>query len=238
MLWYKAWLETRSRFLISLIGIVALCSYIVFHGDRAVRSYRATRYFYWVLSDGHQLLAIMWILAVTLLMMGGLVREKASGASPFTLALPVSRTRLIAVRIGMGFLQAMALVIVPWSAMFLLTCTLGKTHSFAQTWFYILLLAGGGLVFFALAVLISSLFEGEYTAPVVSFGIVFAVGIVFDRAELRPYSPWTFVMGTRYMNWQTYFLREPIPWLHLGVSVCIAVLLLMASVKIIQKREF
>ena len=34
MLWYKAWLETRSRFLISLIGMVALCSVFVLHGDR------------------------------------------------------------------------------------------------------------------------------------------------------------------------------------------------------------
>ena len=31
MLWYKAWLETRSRFLVSLIGMVALCSWWVFH---------------------------------------------------------------------------------------------------------------------------------------------------------------------------------------------------------------
>ncbi len=30
MLWYKAWLETRSRFLISLIGMVALCSFLFF----------------------------------------------------------------------------------------------------------------------------------------------------------------------------------------------------------------
>ncbi len=36
MLWYKAWLETRSRFLISLIGMVVLCSVLVFHGDRHV----------------------------------------------------------------------------------------------------------------------------------------------------------------------------------------------------------
>ena len=34
MLWYKAWLETRSRFLISLVGMVALCSVFVLHGDR------------------------------------------------------------------------------------------------------------------------------------------------------------------------------------------------------------
>jgi ABC-type transport system involved in multi-copper enzyme maturation permease subunit len=39
------------------------------------------------------------------------------------------------------------------------------------------LLVGGGLFFFAVALLVSSLIEGEYTAPVVSFGIVLAIAV-------------------------------------------------------------
>ena len=34
MLWYKAWLETRTRFLIALLGILCLCSYSVLNGER------------------------------------------------------------------------------------------------------------------------------------------------------------------------------------------------------------
>jgi len=166
MLWYKAWLETRSRFLISLLGIVAVCSFDVYLGDRnALPSTKAVDY-YLVLINGHMVLAMMWVIATTLLMMGGLLREKASGMSSFTLALPVSRAHLVLVRIGMGLMQSVVLAIVPWSVMFLIGATVGKTHSVSLTIFYIVVLLGGGSLFFAIALLISSLVKalgGKFT---------------------------------------------------------------------------
>ena len=184
MLWFRAWMETRARFLISLLGIVALCSYSVFHGDREALSYTKIDYYYAVLHFGHSLLATMWVVAVTLLTMGGLLREKAVGTSSFTLALPVSRGRLMGVRIAVGMIQAMVLVMVPWSAMFLIGGFFGKTHSISQAWFHIVLLAGGGLLFFAIALLVSSLVEGEYTAPIVSYGIVIAIAVALSDDEI------------------------------------------------------
>jgi ABC-type transport system involved in multi-copper enzyme maturation permease subunit len=239
VLWYKAWLETRSRFLISLFGIAALCSYNVFHEDRLLPlDYPRLAYYYRVLHGGHLILAPMWVLAVTLLMMGGLVREKAIGVSSFTLALPVSRTRLMSVRISVGLIQAMALAILPWSAMFLVANLTGRAHSIAQAGFHLVLLAGGGLVFFALALLISSLVEGEYTAPMVSYGILIALAVAIGRGFLRPYSPWEFIMGEEYIDIHTFLLVGPIPWLHLAVSILLAALLTAISVKAIQRREF
>jgi ABC-2 type transport system permease protein len=46
MLWYRAWLETRSRYLISLIGIVAICSFMIFHWDTNALSYVKADYYY------------------------------------------------------------------------------------------------------------------------------------------------------------------------------------------------
>ncbi len=100
MLWYKVWLETRARFLICLAGTTALCAYRVYdlaHGaDAGVK----ISYYYFIIRSGQQLLQLMWLVSVTLLMMGGLLQEKANGSAAFTLALPVSRTRLTSVRIG------------------------------------------------------------------------------------------------------------------------------------------
>jgi hypothetical protein len=45
-----------------------------------------------------------------------------------------------------------------------------------QAAFHVVLLAGGGIVLYAIALLTSSLVEGEYTAPMVSFGILVLVG--------------------------------------------------------------
>jgi ABC-type transport system involved in multi-copper enzyme maturation permease subunit len=144
MLWYKAWLETRSRFLICLLGMVALCSASVLYGDRNVAYEVGSDYYNYVLFEGHQLLVLMWTLATTLIMTGGLLREKANGSSSFTLALPVSRRRLMVVRICTGLTQAFVLAIVPWVAMFSVNSVFGKTRSFSQAGCYLLLLLGGG----------------------------------------------------------------------------------------------
>ncbi len=90
MLWYKAWLETRSRFLIALVGAVALCSrlVVVFLNKGAPNQLSQ------VLHATHETLAAVWLLAVTLIMMGGLLRERAVGSSSFTLSLPVSSIAL------------------------------------------------------------------------------------------------------------------------------------------------
>jgi ABC-2 type transport system permease protein len=238
MLWYKAWLETRSRFLICLIGITALCSFAVYHGDRQALSYTGLDYYRYVLLNVHAMLCESWVLAVTLLMMGGLVREKAIGSSSFTLALPVSRRRLMAVRIGMGLLQAFALAIVPSGAMFLIGSVFGKTRSVTQAAFCLALLLGGGLLFLALALLISSLVEGEYTAPVVSFGILIAIATLFGDRSLRIYSPLAFITGFEYRDRHTWLLVGPIPWLHIAAYLLLAAALIIASVKVIERGQY
>jgi hypothetical protein len=56
-----------------------------------------------------------------------------------------------------------------------------------QVGFYVLLLIGGGSAYLAMAVLVSSLVEGEYTAPAAAFGLVLLSAIIFD-AWLRLYN--------------------------------------------------
>ena len=238
MLWYKAWLETRSRFLISLVGMVALCSVFVLHGDRDAIYEVPANYYNYVLFAGHQILVMMWVLAVTLTMMGGLLREKAAGSAAFTLALPVSRGRLMMVRICTGLIQAATLAIAPWVAMFSAGSIFGKTHSVSQAAYYLVLLLGGGLLFFGMAVLVSSLIGGEYTAPVVSFGAVIITAVALSGAALRHYSPWGFMTGSEYLNRQTNLLLLPIPWLQAVIYIFLAGLLLAISVGAIQRREF
>jgi ABC-2 type transport system permease protein len=218
--------------------MVALCSVFVLHGDRDAIYDVPADYYNYVFFAGHQILVMMWALAVTLIMMGGLLREKATGSSAFTLALPVSRTRLVMVRICMGLAQAVVLAIVPWTAMFTVGSIFGKTHSVSQAAFYLVLLLGGGLVFFAMAVLISSLISGEYTAPVISFGAVIVTAVALSSAALRRYNPWEFMTGLEYLNRHTNVLVLPVPWLQAAIYIFLAALLLALSVRVIQQREF
>jgi len=236
VLWYKAWLETRSRFLTSLATLTIFSAVFVHHAEGLQRPEETVAYNR-LLYIAQQYIVVMWILAVVLLGMGGIVREKATGASSLTLSLPVSRALLLGVHVGVGIFQAIALAGVPWTAIFLISSHAGMPILISQVGFYVLLLVAGGLVYFAMAVLISSLVEGEYTAPAVAFGLVFLTTIAFD-SWLRPLNLWRLITGDFYIDRHTFLLTGHFPWL--GALACLSVVgaMLLLSVKVVQRREF
>jgi ABC-type transport system involved in multi-copper enzyme maturation permease subunit len=238
MLWYKVWLDTRARFVVSLCGMVALTSFIVYHGEESALSYAKADYYDSMFHGAHDMLSIVWVMAVTLLMMGGLLREKAAGVSSFTLALPVSRARLMRVRILMGLCQAMALIVIPWAAMLLVGRLTGKIPLLSQAGFHMVLLASGGMLFFAVALLVSSLIEGEYTAPIVTFGSLIGLGVALVDPPFRTYNPWRFIFGAEYRDNHASMLRGPLPWTMMAAWLSIAAVLTVLSIAIIEKREF
>jgi ABC-2 type transport system permease protein len=236
VLWYKAWLETRSRFLTSLATLTLFSGIFVHHAQGLVRPEWKSD-FNRLLFVNQQFLVIMWILAVVLLGMGGIVREKAMGTSSLTLALPVSRARLLGVRVGIGVLEAIVLGVLPWVVVFFVSSIGNKPILITQVVSYVLLLVGGGLVYFAMAILISSLVAGEYTAPALAFGIVLLAAMLFD-AWLRQFNLWRLVTGDLSIDRSTYLLSEQLPWLGIFASLCTAALMFLASTVVVQRREF
>jgi ABC-2 type transport system permease protein len=234
MLWYKAWLETRSRFLIALVGCTALCSRLVF----VFLQKEAPRQVGQVLHATHETLAATWLLAVTLIAMGGLLREQAAGSASFTLSLPVTRWRLMAVRIALGFLEAVALAIVPWMAMLLAAKVAANRVFVGQAALHLLLLLTGGLFFLALAYLVSSFVAGEYTAPVVTMVLIILLAYEFDADKLRSFSPWAFMRGEDYFHWRTALFSGPVPWLPASTFLAIAAVMIIVAIMAVQQRDF
>ncbi len=236
MLWYKAWLETRSRFLTCAATLTLFSGIFVHHAQGLLRPEWKSD-FNRLLFINQQFLVIMWVLSVVLLGMGGIIREQAIGTSSLTLALPVSRRRLLGVRIGTGVLEAFVLALVPWVAVFFVSSLGRRPVSITQVASYVLLLVGGGLVYFALAILVSSLVSGEYTAPALAFGIVLLAAILFD-AWLRQLNVWRLVTGDFSIDRTTYLLSAHLPWLGILSSLSAAALMLLASTIVLQRRDF
>jgi ABC-2 type transport system permease protein len=234
MLWYKAWLETRTRFLIALTGMTVLCAWRVYDLNHQAPSWATLNYYYFTLRSGHELLNFMWLIAVTLLMMGGLLQEKSNGSISFTLALPESRARLMAVRIGAGLLEAAALLTVPCAAIYGVAWLTGPAHSLKQVLFYLLILASGGAVFAGTALLISSLVEGAYTAPTISAGILLLCG--------NAPKSWAFVNPMDFMSPRNHIgdanlVTGPWPWGHAAVYLAVASILIWTSVRVVLRRD-
>ena len=241
MLWYKAWLETRGCFLACLITLTLFCFIFVHHAQEiAFRGDGLSRPggpadFYRLLYVNQQFLVIMWVVSAVLLGMGGLVREKAVGVSTFTLSLPVSRARLFGVRVATGIFQAAALAILPWCAVFLASSSAGMPIRLSQVSSYILLLLGG-FSYFAMAILVSSFVEGEYTAPAISFGVVLLTAIAFD-AWLRPFSLWRLIAGDLSIDRHT-FLLSSFPSRGVSASLAAALFMLLLALYRIRRRDF
>jgi ABC-2 type transport system permease protein len=242
VLWYKAWLETCGRFLACLITLTLFCFIFVHHAQEiAFRGDGLSRPggpadFYRLLYVNQQFLVIMWVVSAVLLGMGGLVREKAVGVSTFTLSLPVSRARLFGVRVATGIFQAAALAILPWCAVFLASSSAGMPIRLSQVSSYILLLLGGGFSYFAMAILVSSFIEGEYTAPAISFGVVLLTAIAFD-AWLRPFSLWRLIAGDLSIDRHT-FLLSSFPSRGVLASLAVALFMLLLALHRIRRRDF
>ena len=239
MLWYKAWLETRARFLTLLATVTAVCGFFIYHaqGDM-LPGWRLERDFDRLLLINQQILVFLWIFSVVLLGMGGIVREEAIGTSSLTLALPVSRARLVGIRVGLGIIEAVALGVVPWTAVFIVSSLAGMPILITQVGLYLLLLVGGGLVYFAAAVLVSSLVSGEYTAPCVAFGAILLPTILSDAYLPLCLNNRRLVTGSFSVDTITYLVSGHLPWLGILASLFAAGLLLWASILVAQRREF
>ena len=182
-------------------------------------------------------MAILWIMSVLLVGMGGIVHEKAVGTSSLSLSFPVSRGRLQHTRVGVGILQVVVLGVVPWLTIFMVSVHANMPVLITQVGFYVALLVSGGLVYYAMAILVSSLIEGAYTAPALAIGLVFLSVIILD-SWFKRVSLWGFLTGAFYIDKKTFELTGHFPWL--GTLVCIgaATLMLVASTKAVQRHEF
>jgi ABC-type transport system involved in multi-copper enzyme maturation permease subunit len=172
MLYYKAWLESRTRFCLSAITLAGLCVLFVLCQRETLTSFTDEPvsyigYIWRAIYKGY--LRELFVLMVLLLGMGGLMREKAHGTACFTLAIPASRLRLVAARALVGFGEIAILSFVPAMVTPALSTFVHRSYPLSQALQFGLLWTVGGVLIFGLGFIASAIFSGEYTAPVAAF---------------------------------------------------------------------
>ncbi len=187
MLWYKAWEESRTRFMITALVLAGFCFFAtLFHqqigsfgsGDTSARIYH--------LIYGGTAKGIFAILSI-FLGLGGLIRERAHRTATFTLALPVSRLRLIGTQIGVGLSELAVLSFLPALLIPLLSRLAREPYRFADALHFSVLWLVCGSIIFASAYFLSVVLEGEYTAPVACYILLMLQALIASWGPLRPY---------------------------------------------------
>jgi ABC-2 type transport system permease protein len=231
MLWHKAWLESRARFLLGVASVATASGYAWYRHQFVYQGLARTTF----------------IMFCFVLAMGGLLRERAVGTAPFTLALPFGRVRHVVTRAAVGGLQVAALAAVPALLVTLLPSAVGHPYPPRQALHFTAFWLAGGWTLFAVAFLASCLLPGEYTPFVVSWTLFFAHTVTTQLARLThpALEGWVFTLqeimsGFRvpYIDARTHALVGPFPAAIVATLGAIGVSLIAAAALSIARRDF
>ncbi len=181
MLWYKSWLETRSRFLIGLavlmltaagaviayprvVALLPLVPTVTVNGElgrrikegaELIRTYRGYVWSQWLRQGMTNMLSLFAVLLGT----GGLLSQASGGGALFTLSLPISRKELLGVRAATGLAELMALAFVPPLLVPILSPAVGASYGVGDALVHGLCLFVAAAVLFSMACLLSTVFS-------------------------------------------------------------------------------
>jgi ABC-2 type transport system permease protein len=229
MLVYKAWRETRARFLISAATLGWFCAAFVVLRPRI--QYMARRPFADAIIDSIYTGGVrnIFVLLVVAFGMGGLAQEQARGSAAFTLALPLSRGRLVFSRAGIGLLEVAALALVPTAAVLGLAPLTGESFGTGEALLYSTQWAATGVVLFAVSFLTSVRLTGGPAALTVTILLVATYASILNVAALRAIPALNIFA----------LMDRPHPSAgRLGSAVLVALVLIAAAARATERQDF
>jgi ABC-2 type transport system permease protein len=247
MLWYKAWRESRVRFLMIVAVWTFLCAGLMLRArtgfpppERPDLPYSS-----WVWANIYgNLNPTVFIILVMVLGLGGLQRERPVGTAPFTLTLPVTRIKLVSVRAAVGLLQVLIISLIPALLIPTLSPVLARqSYPETQALQFSLLFVSWGAVAFAVSFLWSSLLGGEFTGTALCvvtpavYRMLLQTSSSLDRFPALNYA--SFMSGLPYIQSPVKVLIVgPLPWTTFMVLAMVAVALISCAARITHQQDF
>lgn len=255
MLFYKAWVDTRTRFFIGL-AILAMggCGSVLAYprllelmplastteltgplGDEVRQSMELARSFggyiwsQWFRQNATQLMVLFAVLLGT----GGLAAQRAGGVALFTLALPMARAQLVGAQAVTGLVQVAALAAVAALTIPLVAPVIGQRYGLVDAVVHATCLFAGGAVFLALASWLSTLFEERWKSVLLAVCVPMLLAVV---ERLTP--DWPNLGFFRVMSAGAYFQGGGLPWVGLLVSLLVAGGLFYAAARQLEAIDF
>lgn len=255
MLWYKSWLETRSRFVIGLVILALSATGAVFayprvvtllplvpsitvggelgrrirEGAELMRDYRGYVWSQWLRQSMTNVLSLFAVLLGT----GGVLSQASGGGALFTLSLPVSRDRLLGVRAATGLVELVALAFAPPLLLPLLSPGVGQSYGLGDALIHGACLFAAASVLFSMACLLSTVFADVWRPALIVCGLATVLGICEPFfGELSRYS----LFGI--MNGEIYFRSGGLPWLELLATAAVSSTMLFVASRNLARQDF
>jgi ABC-type transport system involved in multi-copper enzyme maturation permease subunit len=244
VLW-KTWRESRARFFCALVLLISLVAYAVLTSPGFLARYnthfpdKPLLYSVYVWTGlFHYALEGLWVLAALVVALGGLAREKATGVALFSLALPVSRLSLFLIRAAMATAEAIVLGLTAALLIPALSAVVGEAYPFSQALGFGAWMSGAGLVILAFGLLISEIFEREFSAAVVGLCSLTVIFLGYRGHMLSGWNVFDVMSATASINPQTQLLTDTFHWLDPGACLLLSLVLLFTAGAVVKTRDF
>jgi hypothetical protein len=229
MLWHKGWLETRWR----LVFVLGWDAFLL--GAAYARGVTSMTAVVGLLVGGAFLGAF-----VPIMLAGAGVNTQPvlqatkglHGSMHFTLSLPVSRSRLLAVRAGLGWLETVAATVLwSWGVWFLFPM-LRQSANIAEACEYAVTLVVCASGFYSINVLLATFLDDLWRlwAGMIFLGVSWWV---FAETSWPPSLNLFRAMGAG-----SPLITHAMPWAAMGLSAVLATAVFFASLKVVQAREY
>lgn len=199
---YRSWLESRVRFGLGAIVVIAVCAFmtlmrpvIVAQWERDLVEHpewqnpiwfndvlKSYPYYLWHYLYQDMLQKVLVVFAV-LLGVGGLGREAQYGTAGFTLSLPVRRSTLLLARTLVSLMQLSVLSLVALAVLMAGSAIVGEHYSFGHAALHVSTLTLGASTALGASLAISAVVEGEYAPMLVGLS-----GVSLFYFSVAPYN--------------------------------------------------
>jgi ABC-2 type transport system permease protein len=237
----KVWRESRSRFFFILAALLLVSIATVFYNGKAGRVVVESKDFR---EAGERTISgflfMFWSFSAVFLGLGGFLRERAVGTVDYTLSLPVSRTRWFLYRSVNGALQCVAAALIPALSIPIVAALFGGDYPVGEAFILGLRMALGGMLFYAVGLLLSTLFAGDFTGAGIGIALAYAVTIstrVIGSIKGLNLQDAIFLPMPR-IDPHTHLIRAPMPWNGIAVSFAITLVLSACAWRVTSARDF
>jgi hypothetical protein len=253
MVWHKAWLDTRWRFLIGFAVLAVVAAGVVVEYTQiegflpllsgaeppaaenpigaaiagafeAQKTYRGFVWYNWFRQS------LTFLLVAALLGSGSPFAPPGRGLL-FTLALPAPRGAWFRARAGLVLAQLFVLVLVPSLAFPLLSPAIGEQYGLGEAFVHALCVFTVATVFASLALCLSTALDDVWRPLLITalIGMCFGFFEIAIPAFTGPFS----VMAA-----ESYFESGTLPWTGLAISVLLTAALLYLAKTSVARRDF
>ena len=233
MLWMKGWYETRTKLLV-LLAVTAVISLVASSDSSGANA--------GIPAQGVDATTLVGASILAAVMLAGAgIKTQPSGFRPskglhgsmyYTLTLPVTRTRLLSVRATLGLAETAALYVIVCYAAWLLRPALRLNVS---SWD---MFQHGVAGFFCVGAIYSlgvffATFLDDFYQSMASFLSLLAIIVIINRVPLPAAFKPLLVLSQA-----SPLITHKMPWAGMGALLGLSSILLLLSVRIVQKREY